>query len=53
MARYLVLLVLAVAISAPVSAQSIGAILSGLVTDESGARLQGVVITITNASNGR
>ena len=53
MARCLVLLVLAAAIPAPVSAQSIGAIISGLVTDQSGARLQGVVITITNASNGR
>lgn len=33
--------------------QSIGANLGGVVTDESGARLQGATVTITHISNGR
>lgn len=38
---------------ASLSAQAVGANLGGLVTDQSGAILPGVTITITNVSNGR
>jgi hypothetical protein len=37
----------------PAFAQSIGASVAGLVTDETGARLQGATVTITHTLNGR
>jgi hypothetical protein len=50
-----VLLVLFAACGIPrvAEAQATGANVGGVVTDESGARLPGVVITITNIANGR
>ncbi len=53
MARSLALALLGLLIGAPLYGQSVGAIVSGIVSDESGARLPGVTITITNVSNGR
>jgi hypothetical protein len=37
----------------PAAGQSIGASLAGVVHDESGARLPGVIFTLTNTANGR
>ena len=53
MARCLTLALLCVLTGSPLYAQAVGAILSGIVSDESGARLPGVTVTITNVSNGR
>ncbi|MGH9348112.1 MAG: carboxypeptidase regulatory-like domain-containing protein [Vicinamibacterales bacterium] len=54
--RYMRALVIAVAAalcSAPAFGQVVGANLGGTVTDETGSRLPGVTITITNRANGR
>lgn len=40
-------------VGAHASGQSVGASLAGVVSDESGARLPGVTLTLTNRSNGR
>lgn len=53
MARCLTLALLCVLTGSPLYAQAVGAIVSGIVSDESGARLPGVTVTITNVSNGR
>jgi carboxypeptidase family protein len=53
MTRCLTLALLGVLTGVPLCAQTVGAIVSGIVSDESGARLPGVTITITNVSNGR
>jgi hypothetical protein len=53
MARCLTLALLGVLTGVPLCAQAVGAIVSGIVSDESGARLPGVTVTITNVSNGR
>ena len=46
-------LAMSISVWQPAAAQSIGASLAGAVHDESGARLAGVTLTLTNTSNGR
>ena len=53
MARCLTLALLGVLTGIPLYAQAVGAIVSGIVSDGSGARLPGATVTITNVSNGR
>jgi hypothetical protein len=53
MARRPILALLGILIGPSLYAQVVGAIVSGVVSDESGARLPGVSVTITNVSNGR
>jgi hypothetical protein len=53
MARHYTLALLALLLHGPASAQTIGAAVGGIVSDEGGARLAGATITITNSSNGR
>ena len=53
MTRPTLLALFCLLLPAPARAQAVGAIVGGIVTDESGARLPGVTITITNRSNGR
>ena len=40
-------------VPASAAAQSLGAVLSGIVSDETGARLPNATLTVTNVSNGR
>lgn len=44
---------LVVLLAAPVRSQVVGANIGGIVTDETGAALPGVTVTITNKANGR
>ena len=53
MARCLPLALLGLLLNPPVYAQAVGANVSGIVTDETGARLPGVTVSIANLSNGR
>src|SRR6185436_19011507 len=54
MARHFTLaLLLALLLHGHASAQTVGAAVGGIVSDEGGARLAGATITITNSSNGR
>ena len=48
-----VVIAISMAAARPAAGQSIGASLAGVVSDESGARLPGVTITLTNTANGR